>query len=338
MEKVLLIGAGPMAVEYAKVLKALNVNFEVVGRGKESASQFEKEICKPVVTGGIENYLLANKTIPYKAIVAVGEKRLGQVTLNLIQKEVKYILVEKPGGYDAREIEQVFDASHNYDSKVFVAYNRRFYASVIKAIEIIQNDGGVKSFNFEFTEWGHVIKDLKKEEGVKEQWFLHNSTHVIDLAFFLGGKPKEVSCYVAGGLSWHPSGSIFAGAGITENGALFSYQANWEAPGRWGVEVLTKKHRLIFRPMEKLQIQKIGSVAVEFVDIDDKLDVDFKPGLFKQTECFIRGQSDKLLTISEQVENLNNYNKILNGQHNIGQLADYENAQSDMQHKENLKS
>jgi predicted dehydrogenase len=313
MKKVLLLGAGPMAVEYAKVLKVLNVNFEVVGRGRESALRFEKETGIPVITGGVGEYIPAGGTIPGKAIVAVGEKRLGKATLSLLKKGLKSILVEKPGGYDYDEIVQVSNEAYGSGAKVFVAYNRRFYASVKKAIEIIREDGGISSFNFEFTEWSHVIKDLQKEEGVKEQWFLHNSTHVIDLAFYLGGTPREISCYSGGGLGWHPAASIFAGAGRSETGALFSYQANWEAPGRWGVEILTKKHKLIFRPLEKLQIQKIGSVAVEFVDIDDKADRDYKPGLFKQTECFISDQHENLLTIQEQNENLNIYNKILTG-------------------------
>ena len=35
-----LIGAGQMAQDYAQVLKALDVQFEVIGRGTNSASKF----------------------------------------------------------------------------------------------------------------------------------------------------------------------------------------------------------------------------------------------------------------------------------------------------------
>ena len=38
-----------------------------------------------------------------------------------------------------------------------MAYNRRFYASTMKAREIIQSEGGVRNFHFEMTEWAHVI-------------------------------------------------------------------------------------------------------------------------------------------------------------------------------------
>ena len=78
---------------------------------------------------------------------------------------------------------------------------------------------------------------------------------MVDLAFNLGGIPKELSSFTAGSLDWHPSAAVFSGAGISENGAPFNYRANWESAGRWGVEVLTKEHKLILRPMEKLQIQ-----------------------------------------------------------------------------------
>ena len=65
--------------------------------------------------------------------------------------------------------------------------------------------------------------------------------HVVDLAFYLCGKPDEISCYTTGGLNWHSAASVFAGAGITKKNVLFSYNANWGAPGRWGVEIMTKK-------------------------------------------------------------------------------------------------
>lgn len=312
MGKTLLVGSGPMAIDYAKVLKALNVEMVVVGRGKESATQFEEATGISVHIGGVESWLGQSMPVPAQAIVVVGERWLGEVSLMLIEHGLKAILVEKPGGSTAIEIKEINRQAKKHCARVNVAYNRRFYASVKKAQEIILEDGGVSSFNFEFTEWSHVIESLEKEDGVKEQWFLHNSTHVIDMAFFLCGKPKEFSHYTAGGLSWHPSGSVYAGAGISEKGALFSYQANWEAPGRWGVEVLTKKHRLIFRPLEKLQIQKVGSVQIESFAIDDALDKTYKPGLYRQVEAFINGENEMLCTLEEQCHNLEIYGKMAN--------------------------
>jgi len=309
-EDIVLIGSGPMAAEYVKVLKALGRNFSVVGLGKDSANTFQNETGVPVITGGINKWLKETKSIPYTAIVAVGEKDLGTVTLTLLNAGVRKILVEKPGGFNLTEIEKVAKTAKLREAKVYVGYNRRFYASVQKAKEIIRKDGGVKSFNFEFTEWSHIISDLNKAPGVKEQWFLHNSTHVLDMAFFLGGWPEKLSAFQAGKLTWHPSGSIYAGSGVSENDALFSYQANWEAPGRWSVEVLTNKHRLIFRPLEKLFIQAIGSVTIEEVILEDRYDVEFKPGLYKQVEAFLSGSPKNLCIIEEQAAHVDIYKQI----------------------------
>lgn len=308
---ILLVGSGPMAIEYAKVFKSLGITPVTVGRGKSSAEKFTAETGLPVLLGGIDAWLVdTSNQLPERAVVAVGEKWIGATAKALMERGVRHLLLEKPGGHDAADIRSVHAKAKETGAAVYVGYNRRFYAAVEAAKKIIQDDGGVTSFNFEFTEWGHVISAIEKEEGVKEQWFLSNSTHVIDLAFYLGGLPKELSAYSVGGLDWHPIASVFAGAGRTTYGAIFSYQANWEAPGRFSVEMLTRKHRLIFRPLEKLQIQKIGSVAVDVVEIDDSLDKEFKPGLYKQVEAFVGERTDLLPTISDQVEMLDWYLRI----------------------------
>lgn len=308
--KIWLVGSGEMAQDYIKVLKALDCDFDVIGRGVESAKKFEEATGCTVITGGLDQFLLTKPTPCTHAIVSVGVEALARTTLRLLKFGIQNVLVEKPAGLNLGEVEQIARISKEKSANVFVAYNRRFYASVIKAQEIIEQDGGVTSFNFEFTEWAHIIEPIQKAAGVKEYWFLANSTHVVDLAFYLGEKPKELCTFTAGSLSWHPRSSIFSGAGISVSGALFSYQANWESAGRWSVEMLTKNHRLILRPMEKLQIQKKGSVAVDFVECDYKLDEAFKPGLFLQTKSFISNISTGMCDIEYHLEMTNYYYKI----------------------------
>ncbi len=233
-----------------------------------------------------------------------------RVLSNLIENGVKSILVEKPAGLTIAEISYLETLSTKYDADVFVAYNRRFFSSVLEAEKIINDDGGVENFTFEVTEWGHTIKPLQKAKGVKENWFLGNTTHIVDLAFYLGGMPRNINCYTNGKTDWHQRSAIFAGAGDTQSGALFSYIGNWNAPGRWSLDVITRNYRLIFRPIEKLQIQKIGSIAIENVEISDELDLTYKPGLFLQLKHFLSNDKLNLCTINEHVEKCNIYNKI----------------------------
>lgn len=309
-KSVWLIGSGGMAVDYVKVLQALDLEFSIIGRGEQSAKACRDATGCEVIQGGLVGYLSIKPSVPTHAIVAVGVEKLHETTLQLLDYGVQNLLVEKPAGLNKQEVEAVYLKSKEKNARVYVAYNRRFYASVLKAQGILAEDGGVTSFNFEFTEWAHEIEKLSKAEGVKEHWLLGNSTHVVDLAFYLGGKPKELSAFTSGSLAWHPAASVFSGAGISESGALFSYQANWESAGRWSVEMLTKNHRLILRPMEKLQIQKKGSIAVEFAECDYALDETFKPGLFLQTKNFINNIDDGMCSIEYHIGMMDKYNQI----------------------------
>lgn len=304
MSAIWLIGSGGMARDYANVLNSLGSSYEVIGRGDQSAQEFERETGVPAIRGGLEKHLASGVRAPEKAIICVGVEALANSTMQLLRAGVRNILVEKPAGCSPLEIKEVNDVSIASKATVVVGYNRRCYASVIHAKQLIADDGGVTSFNFEFTEWSHIIQDITRSREVKEYWFLGNSTHVVDLAFYLGGMPKEISCYLSGGLEWHPAASIFAGAGISETGALFSYQANWAAPGRWSVEMITRARRFVFRPLEQLHVQKIGSVGLNLVEIDDAWDRKYKPGLFLQTKTFLEGKPETLCSLKEHYSKL----------------------------------
>lgn len=310
-----LVGTGLMGIEYAKVLQALNVDYIAVGRGEESAVKFETETNHVVIRGGLKQFLKGKPQIPTAAIVAVGIESLTETCVDLLQYGVKNILQEKPGIGWLSEIKVLVSEAVVAKANVVLAYNRRFYSSVLKLEELLREDGGVSSFNFEFTEWSHTIAPLKKTKVEHNTWFMGNSSHVIDTAFFLGGFPTTISAFHAGEnkQSWHPSGSIYVGAGISENGALFSYQANWNAPGRWAVEMLTEKHRFYLKPMETLQVQDLESVVINPVKIDDHLDVDFKPGFYLQVDNFLKHNFSRFCSIEDQQKHIESFYKIMSG-------------------------
>ena len=311
-EEIIIVGTGVMAVEYAKVLCAMRLPFRVVGRGQPSAQRFHEATGIAAETGGLTQWLGRPRGLPRHAIVAVDTLWLGEIALQLMHAGVTSILLEKPGGHDETDVERVAAMAAAKNAGVFVAYNRRFFASTRRAAAICAEDGGVNSFVFEFTEWSHVIAKLEKEPGVKEQWLLANSSHVVDLAFHLGGFPASMHSDVAGALDWHPAGAAFVGSGRTTTGALFSYHANWNGPGRWGVEIVTPQSRLILRPLEQLQIQRLGSVALEPVALDDEPDRQFKPGLYKLVESFF-GSKQWLPSIAEQAAMMPFYRRIKSG-------------------------
>jgi predicted dehydrogenase len=297
-----LVGAGPIAVEYSKVLDFMNIRHEVIGRGVESAKEFRELTGHHVHVGGLD-VAISNLAVPRSAIVAVSVKDLANITCKLVGAGVARILIEKPGGLNSKEILDIATIASLHKSEVFIAYNRRFFSSTKLARELIQRDDGVLSFFFDFTEWAHQIDTLDIDADIKSGWLLANSSHVIDLAFHLCGFPKKINAERSGSLSWHPKSSIFCGSGIADSGALFSYHANWGSPGRWGLEIMTKSKKIIFRPFERLHIVEHGSVQVEQVMIDDELDRKFKPGWYEQTKAFIQSDDSLLCSIAEQMEN-----------------------------------
>lgn len=306
-----IIGAGTIAQEYAKVLQALNKQYQIIGRGEEKARQVEEALGCKVITGGLDSFLSSNPVLPEAAIVATNLGSLAPNTMTLVKFGVKRILCEKPGFLFPEECEQVAKVANNNNAEVFLAYNRRFFASVLEAERIIAEDGGLKSFNFEFTEWGHVIAKYNKPQDELSNWFYANSTHVVDLAFFLGGTPVEMINYSKDEADWHKPIN-FAGAGRTDKDVLFNYQANWDAPGRWAVELLTSQHRIYLKPMEQLQLQDKGSVKVYPVEIDDYLDKVFKPGFYLETKAFLEGDYKRLCSIQQQISHVRQiYNRIL---------------------------
>ena len=309
MDNIWLIGAGNIGIEYAKVLKALNKEFITIGRGHVKAMSFTEATGNVVIEGGLDGFLLTNPKVADYAIVAVNVQYLASTTIALMNYGVKNIFCEKPGFNDPSELDEVADVAKKTGAKVYYAYNRRFFASVLKAEEIIKEDGSITSMNFEFTEWGHVIEESAHPAEVKRNWMTANSSHVVDLAFFVGGEPEQMSSFTSGELSWHKP-SCFVGAGITKKGVLFNYQANWDAPGRWAVEFQTPVHRIYLKPMEQLQLQDKGSVKVYPVEIDDFLDKEFKPGFYMETKAFLDGDYSRLCSLKEQESHMAIYSKI----------------------------
>jgi predicted dehydrogenase len=298
--KFLLVGCGYMGIEYAKVLKAMNLKFDVIGRGQKSSNKFLNTQGISVKSLNLDEFLISNDEIYSAAIVCVNINQLFKVTKTLIEKNFNKILVEKPAGIDSKEIKILMNIADKYKSNVYVAYNRRFYVSVKKCLSMLKSQGGISSINFDFTEIVNKIKKLKLDKEVKKNWLLGNSSHVIDLAFFIAGHPIKMKYISSGKLTWHLSASKFSGFGITDQNIQFSYHSDWNAPGRWGISILTKKTKILLQPLEELRIQQHGSFEIKKILIPNEIDEKFKPGLYKMVNEFTKTKIKNIPSIKEQ--------------------------------------
>ena len=314
--KVLLVGSGSMSKEYAKVLKHLKIDFNVIGNTIDSCKNFEKELSLPAIHGGLKKFLNQKNLGLYShAINAVNVEYLKETTINLIEKGIKTILIEKPGSVHFSELDEISNIAEGEKSDIYIAYNRRFYSSVEKMKELIYKDGGILSAHCEFTEWVHKINPDNYPNDVVNKWVIANSSHVLDTMFFLIGEPKILNPMILGKskVLWHPTGSIFIGSGISHNNIPFSYHSNWLSSGRWSIEILTKNHRLLLKPMEELKIQKKGAIEIQDVVIDNAMDIKFKPGIFNQVSNFLNANYSSFCSINDQKMRIKDvYNKIAN--------------------------
>ncbi len=316
---IILIGAGPMAIAYAKALQHMGHSFQCLGRGSESAARFLRETGVAAGTGPLEQQLQSVEIHGAMVIVAVSINQLAPVCQMLLQKEPRGVLVEKPGGVDLRQMAEL--AAQDMGGRIRVAYNRRFFKSTQAARQIIADDGGAQSVHFEFTE----LPDRLAALGVHPPEVLANlpyanSSHVFDMAFFLGqanGDLSDVSIAGAerqGGLVWHPDGARFASCGTIGERALYSCMADWQSGGNWSVEITTSKRRLRLKPLETLTEQLRETFAVQPIALPEE-PKDIKPGLHDMLVDFMENGGAQLPTMRQQVARMGVFAKMLRREH-----------------------
>lgn len=299
-----LVGAGPMATLHAQVLADLGLPTTIIATSATRAGPLAEKFGMQAFTNGLSG-AVSTLPLPRAAIIALPVDRLAEAAELLATAGVPRILIEKPGGLSAAELESVEAAAGDSGSEIFIAYNRRFFASVIEARRRIAEAGQVLSVAFEFCEDADRIAALPTSASIKDRWVIANSSHVIDLAFHLCGRPVEWKKLTAGSLPWHPAAADFRGMGVTETGARFSYFADWRGPGRWGIEIVLPRERLILRPVESLSVVPRGKFTAEPVELDDRLDRAFKPGLHAQMTGFLaETPAPELVSLREQMQAL----------------------------------
>ena len=64
------------------------------------------------------------------------------------------------------------------------------------------------------------------------------------------------------------------------------------------------------KPLEKLQVVRLGSVNLENIEINDQVDIQYKPGIYNQLKAFLNKDDINFCSIEEQLKHVDIYNKI----------------------------
>lgn len=262
-KRVLLVGAAWMAGEYAKAFRAMGIDqVTVLSRSAATAEKLAGEYGFSALHGGYTARLPDLE--PFDLVVlSLPEHECIPAVESCVRHGQSNILVEKPCSLYSKRLHAL--AGSLSGVRVRVAYNRVTYPNFARLHALAKAEGGVTSCHYQVTELVDSIPFGNNPEDSYVRWGCSNSLHVISMAHALIGMPEEWQSYRTGGLDWHPSGDRFHGAGRTVSGALFSYQADWQSAGRWGIDVMTPENAYRLIPMEDLFVMRKGTFSWEKV-------------------------------------------------------------------------
>ena len=247
-----VLGYGNMGKHYLQALQSLGIGqIRVCSRSQEPLNQLAKLPNVTTIAGGFRS-LECVPTLGELAIVATPIAELIPAAKHLADLGFKKILIEKPASLWSKEIIELEKYLTLKGVGAYCAYNRVTYPSLVETRFRAAEEGGITSCVYSFTEI--IGEDWEQHYSADElsRWGVANSLHPISMAHALIGLPMTWSGHRSGGLSWHPSGSVFVGSGVTEDDVPFGYQADWGSKGRWSVEINTSKASYRLCPLEKL--------------------------------------------------------------------------------------
>ena len=276
-----IIGAGQIAREHLKVIEALEglsnsgITSRTISKAEEVANIFQIEhVCK-----GVDS--LIDKCVPDALMVLVSANQIFQVTKELIPTGIP-LFIEKPPGLMPEQTKTLVELAEKHGTKNMVGYNRRYYSIFHKGIELINQNGGLLGLAVEGHERFWKIAEGAVPDEVRENWVYANGTHTIDLLRFFGGEIKSISS-LSKSLK-EKNGDQFVASMKFESGALGTYTSHWYSPGGWSATLYGEGVTVKFKPLEKGIW--IDSDLKEQPIVPEDIDVEFKPGFYRQMEAF----------------------------------------------------
>ncbi len=307
--KIAFIGAGYMASEHLKAFSTFD-NIEITGifsRTKERASSLSKKYKGLKAFDSIkELYTSTNADL---VVIAVPEL----ACFSICAEAFKYswtLLIEKPVGHTFSEAREIEKLANKYNSKVYVAFNRRFYDSTLQLKRHLESTNGKRLVTIQDQEDPGAALAAGQPKKVVDNWMFANSIHLIDY-FSQFCRGQHICTNVI--QRWEPSHPAPVLAELEfSSGDIGFYQALWNAPGPWSVAVSTAELRAELRPIEQLHLQFSGSRNITSANIAN-LDEEYKPGLWKQAEQAINatlGINNELPTLEDANKSMSLVNSI----------------------------
>jgi len=215
-------------------------------------------------------------------MILVSANQIYDVTQKLIPANIP-LFIEKPAGLVPDETKTLAKLADKHGTKNLVGYNRRYYSIFHKSIELINQNSGLLGVAVEGHErfWKIVGTDMPAK--IRENWIYANSTHTIDLLRLFGGEVNKINTLKKSVKK--QNGDQFVASMQFESGALGTYTSHWFSPGGWTVTLFGDGVTVNFKPLETGIW--IDCDFKEHEIVPDDVDLEFKPGFYRQMEVFI---------------------------------------------------
>ena len=277
-----IVGAGYIAQEHLKVIaaikgvKAAGITSRTISKAEGLANSFQID----QVYDGVA--ALVQKCAPDGILILVSANQIYDVAIKLLPEGIPLFL-EKPPGLIPEQTKTLTGLANKHGTRNMVGYNRRYYSIFHKGVELINQNGGLLGVAVEGHErfWKIVGTDMPAK--IRENWFYANSTHTIDLLRLFGGEVNKINTLKKSVKK--QNGDQFVASMQFESGALGTYTSHWFSPGGWTVTLFGDGVTVNFKPLETGIW--IDSDFKEHEIVPDDVDLEFKPGFYRQMEVFI---------------------------------------------------
>lgn len=287
-ESATVIGYGQMGRQYVAALISMGVSrIRVCSRSAYRMKELETIPSVSVISEGIEKFS-CEAGVGELAIIATPYGLLKSATQHMFALGFRNFLIEKPISLRSSEILELSNFFDENEVTAVCGYNRLAYPSFIELRARAEKEGGFTSCSYSFTEMVRSDWTDRFTSDELARWGIANSLHPISMAHGLIGLPVSSQSIQYGGLPWHPTGSIFVGSGVSQQGVPFSYHADWNSQSRWFVEVYTTESSYRLCPLEKLYHK--GSPLEEWEELSVMtFDEGIKAGIVEQLAALFLG-------------------------------------------------
>jgi len=137
-----------------------------------------------------DNYKEAIDLNPDLVVIATNTNSHYLITEYALKKNVKKIILEKPVAMNKKEAENILKLATIKKAKIWINYERRYHPKYLKLKKIIIESepwGRALYYNGTFCSNSKSMLSQKENEGI----LLHDTTHLLDLVYFLFGRENS---------------------------------------------------------------------------------------------------------------------------------------------------